>query len=274
LVVILAFVIFFPSSPGADTTIVFQEAKDSNGKPSLQNIYIRSGMVRLENDSGDGNYIIYKSEANSMTVVDTGDKSYITIDRKLLADVSGPMSASQKNAMKKAHEKIASLPPEKQAQMRSIMEYVMQYSTPTGKKSEKVRYIPLQQELVINGNTCRVIETHQGKRKLSKLCMVDRNVLNIPLEDYASLQKLQSFIAEMNSRSYGRTFDKYFPDMGYADLEQFPVQVMRYRNNGVKRVLTLVRVTTEPIRHNAFVMPAGYQQLKGLFEGNGIKEKK
>lgn len=56
--------IFFSNSSGADTTNVFQEATDTKEKPAFQKVYISSGMVRIENDSGDGNYIIYKSETN------------------------------------------------------------------------------------------------------------------------------------------------------------------------------------------------------------------
>ncbi|UCE78608.1 MAG: DUF4412 domain-containing protein [Nitrospiraceae bacterium] len=263
--IVLVCIPILPKGSGADTTIVFQEAKNGHAKTAIQSIYIRGGTVRVENAFEDGNYIIYKSETNSMTVVDVKDKRYITIDRTLLAQRSGPLSASQRDAMKAANEKIGSLPPEKQDQLRSIMEYVMQYSNPTGKKSEKVRYIPLQEERVVNGSSCRVTETHRGKTKVSEICMVNRDVLNIPREDYDSLQNLQAFITEMNSRTAGKTFDHYIPHIGHAEFEQFPVEVTRYLDNGISRTLTVVRVTAEPIPHDIFSVPAGYKQMKASF---------
>jgi helix-turn-helix protein len=263
--IVLVCILILPNSSGADTTIVFQEAKNGDAKTAIQSIYVRGGTVRVENAFEKGNFIIFKSETNSMTVVDVRDKRYITIDRTLLAERSGPLSPSQRDAMNTANEKIGSLPPEKQDQLRSIMEYVMQYSTPTGKKSEKIRYIPLQEERVVNGSTCRVTETHRGKTKVSEICMVNRDVLNIPREDYDSLQNLQAFISEMNSSTVGKTFDHYNLHIGYAEFEQFPVLVTRYLDNGLTRTLIVVRVNAEPIPHDIFSVPAGYKQMKAFF---------
>lgn len=265
LAALFAFFLFSPTSLRADTTIVFQEALDGRAKTAHQSIYVRDGMVRVENAFEDGNYIIYKSETNSMTVVDIKDKGYITIDRSRLEERSVLLTSAQRDAVKTAHEKIDALPPEKQGQLRSIMDYVMQYSTPAGKNVERVHFIPLQEKRLINGNTCSVTETHQGKTKVSEICMVHRTALNIPLEDYHSLQNLQSFIAEMKSRTAGDMLDYYIPHIGYAEFEQFPVQVTRYLAKGIMRTLNLVRVTADPIPLDIFSVPAEYEQMKTFF---------
>jgi hypothetical protein len=162
--------------------------------------------------------------------------------------------------MAKMKERFKDLQPETQEQMRNMMENVMKRSQSTGTRQEPIRYIPLRQTLTVNGYSCKIIEAHKGKNKISELCVVDIKIPGVAKEDYDHLKDFQLFMKKMMSRMSPGMQNRYNLDFGYSKQEQIPVQVVRFKDDGSTIRYQLKTISNKSISGDKFRVPADYRE--------------
>jgi hypothetical protein len=239
-------IIFIAESTWADTTIVFRETGDKGTTKEDQILYISNGKVRIEITREKDTYIIFDN--------------YIEFSEEAIDKIAITMTDTQKQAMAQMKERFKDLPPETQEQMRNMMENVMKRSQSTGTRQEPIRYIPLRQTLTVNGYSCKIIEAHKGKNKVSELCVVDIKKLGVAKEDYDHLKDFQLFMKKMASRMSPGMQNRYNLDFGYSKQEQIPVQVVRFKNDGSTIRYQLKTISNKSVSGDKFRVPADYRE--------------
>lgn len=128
-------------------------------------MYIQGSAARFDQslDASRADYVIFRDDV--LYIVETGERSYTTMDRRSVEAMAGQMGS----AMKEMREQLAKLPPDQ----RKMMEQMMGGNMP-GAKAPPAPLVArdLGRSEKVEGRSCRVWELSRNKVVESQICVV------------------------------------------------------------------------------------------------------
>jgi hypothetical protein len=81
----------------------------------------------------------------------------------------------------------------------------------------------------VGQNTCVVLEIYRGQQKTSETCVVQRQKLGIPTDDYRTLMAMQDFFVDISSSFFEMDTNYFFGD---ASREEIPIYMVDFEDGG------------------------------------------
>ncbi|GAB4200519.1 MAG: hypothetical protein Tsb002_36670 [Wenzhouxiangellaceae bacterium] len=170
----------------ADTTLEFQGTGDQN----FDRLLISNGLLRM--DTGDGNWLLFDSNAQHMTYVDDSDRSYMVMDQAMFDKLGNTID----KARAELDAALAQMPPAQREQMRAMMESTMKGMLGGGEKiSVELRETGASREVA--GVDCRMVETWQGNKRLNQVCLANAADLKVAAGDARVFSAWAEFTEDM-----------------------------------------------------------------------------
>jgi len=226
----------------ADTKIEFKATE--NGGSSMNSILIGQGKIR--SDADQNTTVIIDPTAGAMTTIDRGAKTFTTITR---AD------------LKQMTDLLASMPPGMMEMMQGRMggrgAVQAPVVTDTGEKA------------TVAGKSCRIFRTTQGGQTTAETCMADPSVIDIPAADRATMTAAMAWSKELTD-----AFAK-LPMMGAMGNSQpfrgglVPIRHTTIAADGTRKTSELVGVSTAALPADTFAIPSGFKEQKLQMPGRG-----
>jgi hypothetical protein len=246
--------LFYPHAAGADTTLTFHRIVDERATPGDEKLlYISHNKIRFGTEENQEGYVIFDANAHRVTNVNHRERSYTYIDESVLAEVA----SARNRAIIQMKQRLDTLPPNERAYMRRLMKHIIVQTLPVREKDSIIKHITSSQVRTIDNRRCQVIETYRGEIKQAELCVVNRKTLGIPADDYATLQAFQAFADRVAAQTHITTQPFY---LGDPTLEQVPVQVIQFNQDGRISQYRLKAISIATIPAQSFAIPSEYRE--------------
>lgn len=237
----------------ADTTLKMVAPGD-NG---VVMYYIKGDMVRWSidwNDGSDSTYKLYDSAANTMTIVNPAQKSYMVLDDATIQAMSRELA----KIWQRMQARMAKMPPKQRRIMKQMMDMGQPQPAPEVSRTGETK--------IVNGFFCQVY-TISGPGHDSYYCMASIEELGIPESDYQSLRDLIAFsvsVAEQFSKEFG-VAEHISQFKAAMEINGIPIKWRASDSNGdIKEGMLLSSVSTKIMETSLFTLPKGYtrQQIQ------------
>ncbi|MES2663833.1 MAG: hypothetical protein V4629_11090 [Pseudomonadota bacterium] len=220
----------------ADATLSYTA---TNGSVAARS-WISADKVKME-DLEKKTSVIYDLKKDEIAIVDHNTKEYRLMtktDREALKQKLG-------GVMSQLESQLSQLPPEQRAMMESMMGNTVQSLQP--------KVTNTQQKLKVGKYDCSVTRIEISNSK-TELCLAPISAVGIKPNDYESLQRIQSEIAEIASVLKPGALNSL------NDIEGVPVRIIS--EDGVRDLQSFSEASIAP---DVFVIPAEYKQGEPLF---------
>jgi uncharacterized protein DUF4412 len=250
---LIGFAILFAAATvavSADTKIEFKATE--NGGSSMNSILIGQGKIR--SDADQNTTVIIDPGVGAMTMIDRTKKTYTTITRADLNQMTQMLAQLE--------QQMGNMPPE----MRQMMQGRM---AGMGGGQAPAVVTDTGQTATVAGKSCRIFKTTQGERTTAETCMADPAALDIPAADRATVTAAMAWAKELTD-----TLAKA-PMMGQlATASPFrnglvPIRSTTIETDGTRKTSELVGVSNSALPGDTFAIPAGFKEQKLAMPGRG-----
>ena len=217
-------------------------------------------------DMPDGkNAIIYDAAVDKVYILELVAKKYMAMDPAVMEKMMGALSGLQAQF----EAQLASMPEAQREQMRAMMNKMGQGMLGGGKAPE-LKYVETGRSEKVGDYQTQVIEVLEDGKKSVVYYVVDRQALKIGDEEYATLQKFQSFMGKLMKSLPGPLKKKIQIQALMAQGSQLPVKAEHFENSVHKRTDQLTEVSDETLNADLFEIPAGFQKRQLPMDGGGL----
>ena len=213
-----------------------------------QKMYIQNGSGRIVDREGRVSLI----KGDAMYILDDSDKTYIAMDKATMEKVGKQLN----EAIARAKEQIAKLPPEQRAQAEQMMG-----GANLGGGENKVDVTDTGKSETVEGRKCRVWDVTRNGELDEQICVVPYSALpgkedlSKVFANFAKIYEEMTKNVPMLAGSMSNEFTARVKAGG------FPVRSRGYENGKLIDEETLVKVwREEAIPASMFEIPAGYTQ--------------
>lgn len=200
--------------------------------------------------------IIFLGEKEVLWVINDGDKSYIELDRKTMAELAVQMKA----AKAQLDEQLSKLPPEQ----RKMVEQSMQGALGGAEEVKAMEYRAAEERKTVNGFACRRYDILTGGAKSGEIWAAPYAAVKIEPADMAAVTRMTDFFMEfINSMSIMMPALKHARrEMAsfHSSVDGFPVQSRTMDGEKVESEMQLKAVRHDQIPASVFALPEGYKQ--------------
>jgi len=220
----------------------------TNSTKLQQKMYIQGGSGRIVDS--EGRVTLIKGDA--MYIIDDSDKTYVAMDKATMEKVAKQLN----EAIAKAKEQIAKLPPEQRAQAEQMMG-----GANLGGGENKVDVADTGKSDTVEGRKCRVWDVTRNGELDEQICVVPFNALP-GKEDlsavFAKFAKIYEEITKSVPMLAGSMNNEF---TARVKAGGFPVRSRGYENGKLIDEETLVKVwREEAVPASMLEIPAGYTQ--------------
>jgi len=207
-----------PILAGADSELSYMRIDASGQETEQPPMQISNGMIRFASDLPSGQWMLFDEKKKMLVVVDETQGTYTPLTAESFAQIS----AMQQKAMEGIQAQLAQLPEDQREEAMKMMPQM-----PT--KKEAIRTQRTARTMNVGQNTCVVLEIYRGEQKTSETCVVQRQQLGIPTEDYKTLMAMQDFFVDISSSFFEMDTNYFFGD---ASREEMPVYMADFEDGG------------------------------------------
>jgi hypothetical protein len=251
---LLTAALFATSAVSAGVVVETVERNAKTGKVSDgTRMYIQGGAARFDQslDASRTDYVIFRDDV--LYIVDTGERSYATMDRRSVEALAGQMGS----AMKEMREQLANLPPDQ----RKMMEQMMGGNMP-GAKGPRPPLVArdLGRSETVEGRSCRVWELSRNKVVESQICVVPFSELPGKEDILGIMQKVSALMKPLADAMEG------FGDLSndteaMTNVKGFPILWRDYSGGKPTGEETVLRAWREENVAPAMLqVPKGYRK--------------
>lgn len=232
----------------------------------LQIMEIQDGMARMEANGARRAISIFKND--TMYVLDTQRKTYMTLDRESAKQMANTMN----DAMARMREQMASLPPDQRALMENMMKQQgipMPGASAATAKAPVYDATPTGKSDTVNGRACKLWTVTRDGAPAEQLCVVPYAGLPGKDEFQQLAEKMRPLMQQLTS-SFGRQFDGNpmdFESNLAKKLNGAPFSTRRYENGALSNEAMIVKTwKSQTLPAARFDIPADYrkQELPAL----------
>lgn len=231
----------------ADTTLTTSNEFGETG--STDTVHIADGMVRVDNNQGG--YMLFDSDARTMTMVEPENQSYMVMTEESLRS----MGNAVQQAMQQLESQMANMPPEQRERMRSMMKERMGGMMDAGGQAARPEIVNTGETRNVAGYECRVVRIMVDGASTGSACMTDFDTLGIPDEDQATIEAMMEFSLALTEQ-FGEMMPAHMKAMA---AEGYPVE-FESQAGGTRIKGSLKAVETEPLAGELFSVPDNYRQ--------------
>ncbi|MDJ0656346.1 MAG: DUF4412 domain-containing protein [Xanthomonadales bacterium] len=244
-ILLLASAMAVAAVASADTTISFTGDDNGNGMMEVSN-----GKVRMSSP-GEQGYMLFEAGANQFIAVNEKDSNYLVFDQAQVEKIA----RMQEQLQQQMEQQLAGMPPGQREQMRQMMSRMMP-KMPGGEA--KPRRYQRGGTSKVGRYSCEVLEVYVGDRKASEQCVVGRDDLDIPDDDFETIRAMQSFMVDL-ANSFAMMSDQIM-DYGEPGRDEIPVRYVHYNKILGEVVGELEQISHDAIPPERFEIPAGFEQ--------------
>jgi len=230
---------------------------------AAQTMQIQDGKARIESGGSRNTVSIFKDD--TMYVLDTEHKTYMTMDR----DTMERMASTVNDAMEKMRSKMADLPPEQRAMMENMMK---QRGVPGAQQTVKTASLDATATGAtesIDGRTCKVWNIKRDDKLSSQVCVVPYAGLPGHEEFQALAKKMSALFEKISERfanNMANNMGRQFTDNPFqqstgiaAKINGVPFITRRYHEDALDPEETAIKVwKSQTIDATQFEIPAKY----------------
>ncbi len=230
----------------ADTLLYY---KTHTGQTSSKTrMYVRAGEIRISHPNG--RYILYKSHADTVYIVQPRKKSYTAIDRATIETLTSHMGVLRLLY----RQQIKKLPPEQRARMKRQLGPLLNENSPP------IHFSKTGTTKTVSGYRCEKAVVKRAGRKLTNLCLADPGALGLAGAEYDTIKRAYALLT-LVERASGVA--KGVPDI--TSLHGVPIAFERDENHANQRMV-LQKVSHEHLSNALFELPKNYtvRALPGL----------
>ena len=241
------------SAYAADGILIVQKTTtDGNVRTNqvqLDATHMRAEMTGM---AGRSQTFIFDGDKQVMYTIDVDKKTYSEITKEDVDKIAAQMSG----AMAQMQEALKSMPPERRAQMESIMKGRLGGA---GTADTKPTFKKVGTDTVGKWK-CDKYDEYEGTQKTSEICTVDPKALGFSLSDFAVTKQMMDFFQRMLPPSVRSSMNASqmwalgnIQDQGYSG---FPIRSIHGSTTS-----ELSDVTRQNFPASTFAPPAGYQKV-------------
>lgn len=235
----------------ANGVLIVEKTTGAAAAPITNQIQLESNRMRAEmaGASGEKQVAVFDGTRQVMMIIDQQRKSYTEITKED-ADRLGAQFAA---AMSQMEQQLASMPPERRAQVEAMMKGRMGGASSL---APKVKYRKTGKGQAGKW-ACDLYEGYEGERKTSEICTVDPKVLGLTAADFGVAQQMADFFKRLMPQMAGQVFT-----FGSAEQQGFAgVPVRRtFTLAGKEMTSEIVDVSRQSFPDASYAAPEGYQK--------------
>ncbi|TDJ35062.1 MAG: hypothetical protein E2O56_01540 [Gammaproteobacteria bacterium] len=209
-----------PLVAGADSQLTYVRTKAGGQEYVQPPMEISNGKIRFASDLPSGQWMLFDERKKVLIVVDEKEGTWTPLTPEGFAQIS----ALQQQAMESIQARLAQLPEDQREQAMKMMPQM-----PGMTRKEAIRTQRTTRTMDVGKNTCVVLEIYRGSQKTSESCVVPRQQLGIPKEDYNTLMAMQDFFVDISSSFFEMDTNYFFGD---ASREEIPVYMVDFDDSG------------------------------------------
>lgn len=209
-----------PMLAGAASELIYVRIDASGQEFEQPPMQISNGMIRFASDLPSGQWMLFNESKRMLVIVDETQGTYTPLTAESFAQIS----AMQQKAIEGIQAQLAQLPEDQREEALKLMP-----QTAGMTKKEAIRTQRTARTMNVGKNTCVVLEIYRGEQKTSETCVVQRQQLGIPTEDYKTLMAMQDFFVDISSSFFEMDTNYFFGD---ASREEIPVYMTDFENGG------------------------------------------
>lgn len=231
---------FMHSVAVADTTISY--AVQNGGEMRMA---MTSSHLRIE--TGQGQWMLYDSSADTMYMVQPEIRQYAVMDRATIAAIGVQANA----AMAEMEQAMAGMGAEEKAMMQKMMGG--HFQLPNGKKEKpKASVTETGKREKVAGYSCAVKEYRPNNGGKTEICVADIKSLGVTKAEYDVALKMSALMLELaESMPFGSS--QNVQDM--SQLKGIPILSKDESGQDMQRITA---VSHAKISADKFELPAGY----------------
>lgn len=224
----------------ADATFNFIDQADKAGSVQTSN-----GLVRIEQATAQGVYMLFDSTSQQLTVVNTPSKSYQLITQERIKATSEQIAAAREQLKANFHK----LPAAQQQQLKPIWEQMLQAEAakkeikPDGTKS-------------IAGIQCKQHNVLIDQQLAQSICSANAKALGVSQADYNHIAGMLDMLAEISNNLSGGSASA---GVSPKEIGGLPVHTTDPKTKNFNR---LESISTAKVAPDRFTIPKGFSQAK------------
>ncbi len=241
--------LLFASAVTADTQLLIQQ----EGVGAPQPIWIQAGKVRVQPAEQSG-YVLFDANRQLLTQVDDANRSYATLDQKMLKTFAQNFS-SIKQALSK---QLDQLPAEQRVQLQALMQQSSLSQLPDTEKTPPLSFKKTNVQRQIKGKNCTVTEGWHGADKMVEFCLLDLNAAHVTPQDYQTLKAFLAFAQSATSEMMAG--QDWAMDLAWMEQpSSFPIQMLQFNKQHVVKRSVTVELINKSLDAALFQVPNHYQ---------------
>lgn len=222
----------------ADATLNFLDQANKTGSVQTSN-----GLVRIEQASAAGVYMLFDSRSKQLTVVNAKSKSYQLITKERIAATSAQITAARDQLKANFHK----LPSAQQQQLKPVLDQML-----LAEKAKKE--IKPSSTTSIAGIQCKQHEVLVDRQLVQSICSANAKALGVSPSDYQNIAGMLDMLAEISRNlSGGSTTAGVSP----KEIGGLPVSTTDPKTKNFNR---LESISTAKVAPERFTIPKGFSQ--------------
>lgn len=237
-VTLLACLLSLSAVAYADATLNFIDQADKAGSVQTGN-----GLVRIEQASAAGVYMLFDNSNKQLTVINAQTKSYQLITKERIETTSAQIAAAREQLKANFHK----LPSAQQQQLKPVLDQILQ-----AEKANK--QIKPSSTKTIAGIQCKQHDVLVDQQLVQSICSANAKALGISPSDYQNIAGMLDMLAEISSNlSGGATTAGVSP----KEIGGLPVSTKDPKTKNFNR---LASINTAKVAAERFTIPKGFSQ--------------
>ncbi|MCP3850892.1 MAG: hypothetical protein GY694_11750 [Gammaproteobacteria bacterium] len=239
----------------SDATVVYEQSNGAN--QSLNSMQIKDGKIRFTPPNQNDNYSLYDSLTGSLTHVNMGQKQYLVMGEKDIAEQANQAKKQMDTMRQRMMEKMKDMPAEQKKQVEQMMNNHLS-RVEAQKAPPKVDQKNTSKTETISGIECTVHETYIDGIKNSELCITAPDKMGLNDQDAQALMAMQGFMKRMQKVAQTMMGN----NTPTADIEGIPLRTRLYGPDGsVKLETQLKSISQDAINAAKVTIPGDFTAM-------------
>lgn len=248
-------------APLARAGTALELAEEGDGAPRRMLLEVEGTMLRMDPDAdspGAGHSVLFDAEAETITLLDHGRRSWMSVDRQRLAELAGGVDQALAQARRQMEAQLQSMPPQQAEMVRRMMEQRMAALAPkTSAERPEATLRETGREEERAGRPARLVEVVEDGRVVRHHWVASWDAVGIGKAEAATLEAMMELTAEMARELPVAATGGSLTTVA---LDGMPVETVELEGGEATRTMTLVKASSRPVPAERFRVPDGYRE--------------